>query len=223
LPNYYFGHILFLMPSENKGYRVHYTKRFLAVSTIVWIVANTSGCTTITPPAPAQSTVTWESRQALLAQLHNWKVTGKIAVITAKDSGSANVDWAQHGQNFTLSLYGPLGANAISMNGTPGHVTLKTNDGKIITAPTAEQLLADQWGWKLPLSYLQYWVRGLPVPNLPQKSTYDAAHRLATLSQQGFTIQYQGYTTAGALELPQHLSITSTAFKTKIVIYKWNI
>jgi outer membrane lipoprotein LolB len=202
---------------------VHHTKRLFAAALTIWSLAAVTGCTSMTPPAATQSTVTWDSRKALLNNMENWQISGKIAVITANDSGSASVDWSQRASSFTLSLYGPLGAKAIKMSGAPGHVTLKTSEGKTITAPSAEQLLSDQWGWQLPLSSLKYWLRGLPVPGVPQQSTFDAAHRLASLTQQGFTIRYQGYTTAGALDLPQHLSITSPSIKTKIIIYKWNV
>jgi outer membrane lipoprotein LolB len=202
---------------------VHQTKRLLAAVLTVWSLAAVTSCTTMTPPAAKQSTVTWDSRKALLERMQNWQISGKIAVITAKDSGSASVEWSQHANQFTLSLYGPLGANGIKMNGGPGLVTLKTSDGKTASAPTAEQLLSQQWGWQLPLASLKYWVRGLPVPGAPSQTTFDSAHRLASLSQQGFNIQYQGYTTAGTLDLPQHISITSPTIKSKIIIYKWTV
>ncbi len=198
-----------------------YTKRIFAAAIAGCLLASVSGCTTMTPPAAKQSTVTWDARKTLLARLQSWQINGKIAVATAKDSGTASVDWSQRADNFTISLYGPLGANGIKLNGGPGHVTLHTSDGKTATAATAEQLLAQQWGWQLPLSSLKYWVRGLPVPNIPQQSTFDAAHRLASLNQQGFTIQYQGYTTSHGMDLPQHMSITSPALKSKIIIYQW--
>lgn len=198
-------------------------KRLVTSVLTVWILLDLTSCANMSPPAAKESTVSWETRKAQLEQLHSWQINGKIAVITAQDSGSASVDWLERQGNYTISMYGPLGANSITMKGSPGHVTLKTSDGKSITAPSAEELLSQQWGWKLPLSYLKYWVRGLPVPNLPAQNTFDSAHRLASLSQQGFTIHYQGYTTAGTLDLPQHLSITSPTLKTKIVIYKWNV
>lgn len=202
---------------------MHQVKRLFASALTVWILLDLTGCASMSPPAAKESTVTWETRKAQLEQLHSWQISGKIAVITAQDSGSASVDWLERSGSYTISMYGPLGANGITMKGSAGHVTLKTSDGKTVTAPSAEELLSQQWGWKLPLSYLKYWVRGIPVPNLPSQNTFDAAHRLASLSQSGYTIQYQGYTTSGTLDLPQHLSISSPALKSKIVIYKWNI
>lgn len=202
---------------------MHQKKRLLAATVAVWILTDLTGCTSMSPPAPATSNVTWQARQPQLAKLQNWHISGKLAVITAQDSGSATVDWSEKAGNYTISLYGPLGANAITLKGTPGHVTMKTSDGKTASASTPEQLLAQQWGWHLPLSSIKYWVRGLPVPNVPAQNSFDGAHRLATLSQQGFTIQYQGYTTANGIDLPQHLVITSPSIKSKIVIYRWSL
>lgn len=198
-------------------------KTFFAAVFTVWILTALSGCATVAPPAaPTTSNVSWESRKTELSRLQNWQLSGKIAVITAQDSGSASVDWSQRAQNFTISLYGPLGAGGMKLNGTAGKVTMQNSKGQTVSAASAEQLIAQQWGWKLPVSYLKYWVRGLPVPNLPQTSTFDAAHRLLALNQQGFNIQYSDYTTSGSMDLPSRLTINSPNFKSKIVIYKWN-
>lgn len=222
LPSYYFGHILFVKCDENKGYRVRVIKTFSTVVIVVWILTALSGCATVAPPAAPTSTVTWDARKTQLSRLQNWQLSGKIAVTTAQDSGSASVDWSQRAQNYTISLYGPLGANGMTLNGSAGRVTMQTSNGQTVSAASAEQLIAQQWGWKLPVSYLKYWVRGLPVPNLPQTSTFDGAHRLLALNQQGFSIQFSSYTTSGSLDLPSRLTINSPSFKSKIVIYKWN-
>ena len=198
-------------------------KTFYACAITVLILTVLTGCTTITPPSAPAPTLSWNQRKTQLNRLQNWQINGKIAVTTAQDSGSASLDWSQRAQHYTISLYGPFGSNGITLKGNPGRVTMQTSNGQKATAATAEQLLAQQWGWKLPVSHLKYWVRGLPVPNLPENSRFDSAHRLLTLNQQGFTIQYSDYMTAGNLELPRRLTITSSLLKSKLVIYKWNI
>lgn len=197
-------------------------KIFLAPALSVWIL---TACSTMTPSVPVESAkkASWDSRQARLRNVQSWQISGKIAVITKKDSGSATVDWSQHAQNYTISLYGPLGSNSVTLKGGPGRVTMTTSNQPAITANSAEQLLAKQWGWNLPLSNLNYWIRGLPVPGVEAQTTLDSANRLTTLHQQGFIVQYQSYTRSGDLELPQRISIDAPAFKSKIVIYRWNI
>ena len=48
---------------------------------------------------------------------------------------------------------------------------LQTSDGKRYNAASPEQLLAEQWGFHLPVSNMKYWVRGLPVPGIPATTT----------------------------------------------------
>jgi len=202
---------------------VHLTNKFFSTSIVVLLLTALSSCATIAPPAPKTSAMSWSTRKAQLAQILNWQINGKIAVTTSQDSGSANIDWSQRAQNYTISLYGPLGANNVTLNGSANKVTMQTSNGQTVSAGSAEQLLAQQWGWKLPVSYLKYWIRGLPVPNMPQQSRYDDAQRIATLNQGGFTVQYSDYTSKGSVDLPSRMTIQSAALKSKIVIYKWNI
>jgi len=193
---------------------------------IVLSIALLTSCTTL-PPAPPAVKQSWKTRQSGLAQVQSWQLSGKIAVITAQDSGSATVDWMQNRQQFVISLFGPLGMSGLKLSGQPGAVTLKTSDGKTFSASTPEELLQQQWGWRLPVSYLLYWVRGLPVPGIPQHSTFDTYQRLSLLDQSDWHIQYTSYTThrlgQHLIELPDRISINSANFKTKIVIYDWKI
>lgn len=197
-------------------------KNIFSIATIVWILIDITACTTLSPPAPNNSTTSWETRQTSISQLQNWQITGKVAVTTRADSGSANMDWSQRAQNYTISFYGPLGAGAMTLTGSPGHVSLKDSKNKV-SANSPEELLAKQWGFRLPVSYIKYWIRGIPVPGIPETSKYDAAHRLASLRQGNFLIEYQGYTSANGLELPQRININSPELKSKIVIYRWTL
>lgn len=174
--------------------------------------------TTPTPP----SAPTWEKRKAELAQIQNWQVNGKIAVQTANDSSSANVDWTQRQGNYVISLYGPLGAQGFKLTGQNGVVTLETNDGKHFTANSPEQLLAERWRFHLPVSNLKYWIRGLPVPGLSAKTAFDNENRLTSLVQQGWRIEYGSYTKASNHELPQRMTITGDNLKVKVAISTWH-
>ena len=187
---------------------------------IVGMMFGLSACTTIAPQAPP-STLSWSERQATLSHLQNWHLNGKIAVQTTEDSGSATVDWVQNNNSYTVSLLGPLGANGLKLTGQPGLVTLTMADGKRFTASNPEELLAKQWGFHLPVSYLRYWIRGLPVPGVAASNQFDASHRLMNLTQDGWQVQFLNYTHSHNLDLPSKLFITSSTTKVKILIYSW--
>lgn len=192
---------------------------------IIWtllLIGLLSSCASITqPPAPA-TTIPWEKRQYALMQFNTWKLSGKIGIITAQNSGSASINWLENNDYYTIDLAGPLGAGALSLTGTPNSVTLKTGNGQTMSAPTPEQLLAQAWGWQLPISHLKYWVRGLPVPNIPSHKIFDAAGHLSLFTQQGWQVSYNDYRSVAALDLPTRITINSPHLKTKIVIYHWS-
>lgn len=180
-----------------------------------------AGCSTISQQPPSV-TRSWSDRQAILTNLQSWQINGKIGIKTPQDSGSANVKWVQRGKDYTLTLLGPLGATQLTLTGSASGVTLLTAEGKQFHANNPEQLLMQQWHWNLPVSQLRYWIKGLPSPNGNYKAAFDDQHRLTSLSQHGWTIQYASYQANPVLDLPAKITINSSDIKTKIIIYEWN-
>lgn len=180
-----------------------------------------SGCGTLTPPASKPLALSWSQRQQALEKMDHWQLQGAIAVHSPQDGGSANLTWQQQAQTYTISLFGPLGSNAVQVHGKPGLVTLSTAQGQQFSANSAEQLLYKQLGWKLPVSNLYYWARGLPVPTLPAKQEFDAYHRLSRLNQENWQLQFKQYALFNHRELPTKIVLTHPQLNIKIVIYQW--
>lgn len=197
---------------------------------IIWILSLmllVSGCSTTKLTSPATTTTvpkaTWANREAKLSSIHRWHISGKIAMQTSRDSGSASVDWSQGQNQYNISLQGPLGAGAMKLRGQPGRVTLQTSDGKSYQAASAEQLLAKQMGFHLPVSNMNYWIRGLPVPDVAANTRFDQDGRIATMIQQGYRVDYLAYSNASGIDLPEKMTIVSSALRIKMIVYQWNI
>lgn len=197
-------------------------KHFIRSVNILCACFLLASCASMQPSAPPVKQA-WERRQIETSKIESFQINGKIAILTARQSGSATVNWLQNRQRYNIELYGPLGMNALKLAGQPGLVTLKTADGKTVSAHTPEELLIQQWRWHLPVSNLKYWIRALPVPNIPSQKQFDAYQRLSQMQQDHWYIQYSNYTRISGVDLPTHISINSPDFKTKIVIYSWKI
>lgn len=196
----------------------------------IFFIMTLTACSTIPsvnvkpiPTEPLIQASSWQKRQQILKQIQNWHVKGKIAIQTQQEAGSAMVNWTQRKQTFTISLLGPLGNPGLTLKGRPREVTLQTSDGKTMTATTPEILLLQVWGWRLPVAYLHDWIRGLPVPGIEAQTQFDALHRLSSLVQGEWRIQFQDYMKVGQVDLPSKLAISSSFFKTKLIIYNWEI
>lgn len=210
------------MPSRKQ--RILTLNRTICANLIMFLFAfGITSCTTVTtPPDAPTSTITWQDRQTQLNRIQAWQISGKIAVHTSNDAGSATVNWAQNHGHYTVALFGPLGTNGLKLSGQPGNVTLEMANGKRISASNPEELLAKEWGFNLPVSHLNYWIRGLPAPGTAS-TQFDNYHRLTQVNQEGWTVQFLSYTTINKLDLPTKLEITSSSLTSKIIIYDWKI
>lgn len=221
----------------HKEYKVKLVNVLLGLG----IATNLVSCTTVTPQMPAAGTTTTASteqtgaptsqpikesfadRQKHLAALQTWQIAGKVAVHTTQDSGSASVTWQQSGQQYQVSLMGPFGAGSMKLTGGPAHVRLTTADGKQYNSNSAEQLLAKQWGYHLPVNNLNYWIRGIPVKGVPYQARFDKANRLIALQQAGWQVQFMDYRRHGAVDLPTKVFANGNMLNAKFVIYNWQI
>jgi len=184
-----------------------------------------SACATMpATQAPNNDQVSWTQRESQLTSLTNWTVNGAISIRNQSEANSANLYWQQYGKNnYTLNLQGPLGAGAMKITGSPGHVTLLTGKDKTYSASSAESLLKAQTGWYLPVGNLYYWAKGLPVPGIAATTQYDQYHHLSQLNQQGWQITYQRYTAVGNLDLPSKIILQKSPFTIKLIFSQWKI
>ena len=193
---------------------------------LIFLALFLAGCATVREqPALLNQPISWQERSMMLAQLHNWNISAIMAIQThtGTEGGTANLKWQQYNQNYNLLLYGPLGADAVKITGQPGHVSLETADGKKFTAATPELLLAQQTGWRLPVSDLYYWIRGLPTKGPSSAMQFDLSHRLTHLDQAGWTIDFLRYSTVNQMDLPTKLTLATKDIKVKIIINQWQI
>lgn len=196
-------------------------KRILPLLLINLCIAS---CATVpTSLQPQNKNLAWESRTQTLSAIQNWNVKGAVAIRTPQNAISASIQWQQHQENYHISLFGPLGSHSYELTGQPGAVTLAAANGQTFHAASAEELLAQQAGWRLPLANLRYWIRGLPVPNMPAEKQFDTYHHLVMLQQAGWAIQYLGFTSVNNIDVPNKIFLNNAQLNVKIVIYEWQL
>ncbi|MDA1107105.1 MAG: lipoprotein insertase outer membrane protein LolB [Proteobacteria bacterium] len=195
-------------------------------------------CSTLpVPPTPAADGAAetfWQQRQLALTALQSWTLNGRIAVLTAQQGWHAGVRWMEQDGEYHIHLDAPLGQGAAEISGNRAGVVLRTSDGEF-SAVSAEDLLEQHLGWRLPVSGLRYWVRGLPDTRAPvEGQALDATGRLMHLRQAGWDIEFKRYAPAGLLELPDKIFLTNnsagtgavigtdTALEIRLIIERWS-
>ena len=202
---------------RSKGIKMHNTIKQLM---LFLIFLSLTHCATLPPPAQNQN-ITRGSRVQTLSKIQSWNLQGAVGVRSPQDSFSADLNWEQRGQNYTISLFGPFGASSFVLTGQPNQVHLALSDGRKFTAQNPESLIEEQLHWRLPVSNLHYWIRGLPVPGIAAQSQFDQYHHITTLNQQGWVVQFLRYTAENGVDLPTKIVLTNPQLNVKIVVSQW--
>ncbi|UVJ44791.1 lipoprotein insertase outer membrane protein LolB [Pseudomonas sp. LS1212] len=163
----------------------------------------------------------WREHKEQLSQLDGWQINGKVGIRAPKDSGSGTLFWLQRQEYYDIRLSGPLGRGAARLTGRPGQVVLEVANQGRYEAHSPENLLEEQMGWKLPVSHLVWWVRGLPAPDSKSRLTLDSDSRLANLEQDGWSVEYLSYTQHKGYWLPERLKLHGRDLDVTLVVKDW--
>ena len=188
---------------------------------IVLMVSLLGACSLLSPSAE-RTTPMPDSSTALL----HWHISGKVGIRLPNEAHSAYLEWTQHANAFDVLLFGPLGQGKSRLQGKPGAVQLTRADGDVWHDKSPEALLQRLYGWQLPVSRAQYWVKGLAAPGTSAKTQFNADGTLAHLQQDGWSIDYIEY--LGALEqgstpirLPRKMLMRYDAVRVTLIIKEW--
>ncbi|MFK3969821.1 lipoprotein insertase outer membrane protein LolB [Pseudomonas sp. NPDC087358] len=188
------------------------------------LIALLAGCAGITSHEAVQGkgdASKWRVNKEQLASLDGWQINGKVGIRAPKDSGSGTLFWLQRQDYYDIRLSGPLGRGAARLTGRPGAVSLEVANQGRYEAADPETLLKDQLGWKLPVSHLVWWVRGLPAPDSKSSLTLDSDSRLSNLEQDGWQIEYLSYTQQNGYWLPERMKLHGQDLDVTLVIKDW--
>ena len=163
----------------------------------------------------------WKAHKAQIGALDAWQINGKVGIRAPKDSGSGTLFWLQRQDYYDIRLSGPLGRGAARLTGRPGAILLEVANQGRYEAESPEALLEEQLGWRLPVSHLQWWVRGLPAPDSKSRVTLDSNSQLARLQQDGWDVEYLSYAEQNGYSLPQRIKLHGTNLDVTLVIKDW--
>jgi len=184
------------------------------------LLAVLAGCRTL-PPAPPTGAV-WEVRRPQLQSLQHFALRGRVAVAAGSEGFNASLRWTQEGNRSQVTLEGPLGVGGAQLTASGDDLTVVTSRGERIESAAAHAELAARLGFDPPLASLRYWVLGVPDPGPPASESLDAAQqRLAALTQAGWQVEYQSYSSASGETLPARMTLQRDAVRVRLLVDDW--
>lgn len=184
------------------------------------LISVLGGCSLnqVPPPTPPAA-ISWQEHQAVLRNILNWELSGKIGIRNENNSQSASLNWNQQGKHYQIDIKGPLGQGGASIEGQPGTVTVDVSGEGRFEGQDPEEILYTELGWILPINNIYWWIRGLPAPDTPYTHSLED-NRLAKLKQQGWQIDYLRYHPE-APYLPRKIRLSRDSLKITTVIHEW--
>jgi len=167
-----------------------------------------------------QSQLAWEARRARLVQIDRFTLQARVS------SGGlfgvkGNLHWRQTPEAFDMRVAGPFGVGAANISGRGREVEIRTAKRHFVTQDP-EGDLKSRLGWTFPVSHLRYWVLGQPAPGSRAEFEFDRGGRIVTIAQDGWTIEFDEYQRAGALELPRKFEVANAEIRLKVVVDAWS-
>ena len=192
---------------------------------VAWFL---SACATTQPAGTVAPPPEWPARAAVLARLGAWDVQARVGIRAGDEGGSVGWDWQRRAHNQRLDFTGPTGKLLFRLDEDANGARAQDADGKHYAARDIDSLLHDLTGWRLPVAGLQYWARGLPIPDIPYDARFDAQARMIELTQAGWSLIYREYAAVDAVDLPRKLELHALAsdgrqIRLKLVVRAWRL
>ncbi len=163
----------------------------------------------------------WQVREKKLMTLIDWSIKGAFSIQQNGSAHIANYEWQQRGQSYFINIRSSLNLVGAQIKGRPNKVWLYRGDKMPVIAHTPEALMQQELGYSLPISDLQFWIRGLPAI-APHTAKYDAFGHIASLKQDGWNITYDRYRPLGDVDVPRVIELSRPGLHIKIVANIWS-
>jgi outer membrane lipoprotein LolB len=172
-----------------------------------------SGCASVPP------------RQEV-ARAAPFEILGRVLVSYQGRAFTAHVRWLHAADTDEIWLMTPTGQALAHLLENAGGAVITSADQTQYRAARVEALTQRALGWELPVTRLQYWVRGVPAPSLPPDTPAeigerDTAGRIRNLAQDGWRIGYEHYPPEQNEGLPRRVELVGATQTLRLVIDTW--
>lgn len=175
-------------------------------------------------PQQPPSEELWQSQQAAAGAVREWNMYARAALRLEGAAYNIGIRWQrQRDGRFMILLEAPFGQGVFRIDSRESGVyRLSLPDGQSFVNTTAEALLEDTVGWSLPISGLDFWIRGLPHPQAAYSRRLDSNGLARSIRQDGWDIEYQEYKPApDGPQLPRRMRLVDDTVSLKLVIEHW--
>lgn len=169
----------------------------------------------------------YRRREIALRPLRDWRFSGRLAFSSPADSGSGHIDWEQSGQRFDIRLSAPVSRQSWRLRGDAASARLDGLEDGPREADSADELLATQFGFDVPLAALSNWLLGLAADGAVGMMAVDGRGRPLELHQRGWVIRFPDWHSRLPADLPRRVfaerKVPGGQDRVRIVVDRWQV
>ena len=160
-----------------------------------------------------------DARAARLAQSPQWSLDGRVAVSDGQDGGSGRIAWRQDRDDYVIEIRAPVSRQTWRLTQRDGELVLEGARQQPVRGADAEDLLAREVGWHLPIAQMRWWVRGLAArPDAVVELDERGLPR--TIREAGWQVAYTRFDQADP-PLPVRIEAIRAPYKVRLAVSAW--
>lgn len=187
------------------------------------LIALTLAACTSTPRIDAPVNAEWEQRRLVLDQISHWEFIGSLNVRDADDAHSSRIRWQQNDEAYQINLWGTFNVGANQIDGRPGRVQIAQQGEEPVFTESPEELLFQELGYELPVTELNYWIKGIPAPGPSSDLEFGETNQVRAFRQVGWQVSYMAYTNFGLETLPTRIRIEKAPLRLDLTRLRWTL
>ena len=182
-----------------------------------------AGCAPKSALSPEAAEALRQAREASLRAITEWDLRARAVLRLRGEAYQVGLSWRRAPGNSVLLLEAPFGQGVIRLaRGADDVFNLRLPDGRELFGNSAEALLDQLLGWSLPISGLEYWIRGLPHPDGDYARRYGSDGTALQIRQDRWQIDYLDYFEQKP-PLPRRIDLDRDGIGLKLVIERWQL
>ncbi|HEU0276976.1 MAG TPA: lipoprotein insertase outer membrane protein LolB [Rhodanobacteraceae bacterium] len=174
-------------------------------------------------PGTAAELAAQATRERALSAQRNWTLTARFAASDGRQGGSGGLDWRQDGDRYRFTLRAPVTGKTVELRGGPEGAELLGVGRTPRVGADANSVLSAEFGWRIPVVDLAWWVRGLRAPGAAAVLTFGADGLPATLDQDGWHVEFKDWYAKRNPPLPRKVFASRDPFNVRLLIEQWGL
>lgn len=197
----------------------------------VLITAILSSCASTQKPITDESYALAQLIHQQNKTLNSWFMLATVSFSNDDEAYFFNAVWQRQPHQFELLLNAPLSQGSVEIKGfglgtnTQG-ASLQLNNNPTIYGISAEELIQKSTQFNIPVSGLDYWVRGIAHPNSTSDNRINFDGTTLSLKQDGWNIHYSEWDKVNIKQatywLPRQIKLRQADFKIQIRPSQWS-